>query len=242
LEEHIAVAAATTFAPAQAYREPRRFDWRVAIGGFLLLAAFGGSVAFWSATSDAREVLVAARDVPAGAQLTDGDLVTARVRVDDAMYRAAVPAGDRQLYIGRQLAQPLHAQQLVARAQLSAKPPLEPQQLAHTVPVSAETAAGGRIQHGSSVRVLATADKGKAESRTYVVLPRVVVYDVGFDERTAVVNTAGAAGETADAGSRARGRIAWVTLAVDEAQAVALARARWNGELDLALLPPEGKP
>jgi hypothetical protein len=153
---------ATTFAPVQALREPRRFDWRVAIGGFLLLAAFGGSVAFWSATSDVREVLVAARDVPAGAQLADGDLVTARVRVDDAMYRAAVPAGDRRLYVGRQLAQPLHAQQLVARAPLSAKPPLEPHQMALAVPVSAETAAGGKRP---TSRVHARSLRGRRPSR-----------------------------------------------------------------------------
>ena len=47
-----------------------------------------------------------------------------RVRVDDAVYRAAVPAEDLPALVGRQLAEPVHARQLLARAQVSARPPL----------------------------------------------------------------------------------------------------------------------
>ena len=89
------MAAATTFAPAHALREPRRVDWRAVFGGFLFFVAVAGSIAFWGATSDTREVLVAVRELPPGAVLTDGDLTSARVRLDDAMYRAAVPASER---------------------------------------------------------------------------------------------------------------------------------------------------
>jgi len=224
-------------------REPRRLDGRVLFGGFLFFVALGGSIAFWSATSDTREVLIAVRDLPVGATLSDADVTTARVRLAGEMYRASVPAADRALHVGRQLAEPVHAQQLLVRAQLSARSPMGPDQMALTVPVSAETAVGGRLQPGSAVRVLATIDKGKPESRTYVVLPRVVVYDVGFDERVSVVNTAASNGsaEGADT-SRSRGKIAWATLAVTEDQALSLARARWNAEIDLALLPSEGRP
>ena len=241
-EEQAAVAAATTFAPAQAFRETRRFDARIVLGGALFLVGFGGSILFWNATSDTREVLVATRDLPVGAVLAEGDFTKARVRLDETMYGAAVPADERAQYVGRQLAEPVHARQLVVRAQLAPRPPMEPHQMALTIPVSAETAAGGRIQPGSAVRVLATVDKGKPESRTYVVLPRVVVHDVGFDDRTTVVNTTGAGGETGESSGRPRGKIAWATLTVDEPQALALARARWNAELDLALLPPESRP
>ena len=41
--------------------------------------------------------------------------------------------------------------------------------MALTIPVSAETAADGRIQPGSTVRVLATVDKGKPVSRVAAV-------------------------------------------------------------------------
>ena len=56
------------------------------------------------------------------------------------------------------------------------------------------------------------------------------------DSRTTVINPA-----TSLDGERpaARGPISSVTLIVTQEQALQLARARWNGELDVALLAPE---
>jgi len=235
--------AVSALAPARVLREPRRIDWRQAVGAFIMVVATAGGITFWSATSDTRAVLVATRDLPAGARLTEADVAVARVRIDDAMYRAAVPAAEQPSFVGRQLNQPVYAHQLVARAQLSARSPLAPDQMVHTVPISAETAAGGRIRPGDSVRVFVTTDRGKPESRTTVVLARATVYDVGFDDRLGVVSTSSAAGgaDAADSTSRGpRGRPAWISLSVTEEQALQLARARWNGELDIDLLPPEG--
>jgi Flp pilus assembly protein CpaB len=226
---------ATLVSPARAIRQPRRLDLRAVLGLVLLLVATAGSILFWSASSDARSVLVATRDLPAGATLSANDLAVARVRVDDAVYAAAWPASAREELIGRQLAEPIHAQQLLVRPQLATRSPLAADQLALTIPVRAETAVGGRLRPGDHVQVLATTGKSKPETETYVVLRHVRVYDVGRDERVTIVNTAGA-GE-ASPRPAAQGPISTLTLIVTQDQALELARARWNGELDVALLP-----
>lgn len=224
--------ATTPLSPTRALRRPRRLDWRAIFGIFLLLVATGGSITFWSASSDTRAVLVATRDLPAGAELGASDLAIARVRVDDAIYRAAIPASELATLAGTQLAEPVHAEQLLVRAQLSSRPLLGPNQLALTIAISPETAVGGRVQAGDSVQVLLTTNKGKPEARTTVVLPRVTVYDVGHDQRTTVVNT--------DLADRAapHGAVKWLTLIMTQEQTVELAQAKGQGDLDVALLPP----
>lgn len=231
------MASTTILSPTRALRQPRRLDLRAVFGILLLLVATGGSIAFWTAASDTRAVLVATRGLPAGATLGAGDLAVARVRVDDAIYQAAVPAEELSQLVGRQLAEPVHAQQLLVRAEVSSRPTLGPNQLALTIPVSAQSAVGGRLRPGDAVQVLVTIDKGKPEARTTVVLPRVTVYDVGHEERLGAINTS----TSADAAGRPAGQgpISWATVVVTPEQAVELARARWAGELDVALLPPQ---
>ncbi len=227
--------ATAVLTPTRALRQARRLDLRAVFGLFLLLVATGGSIAFWSASSDTRAVLVATRDLPAGATLKLMDLAIARVRLDDAMYQAALPADAQGTVIGKQLAEPVHAQQLLVWAQVSSRPPLGPDQVALTIPVKAETAGGGRVRPGDDVQVLLTTNKGKPESRTTIVLPRVRVYDVGHDEHLTVVNTSG----SSDLSTRpdVRGPLSSLTLLVTQDQGLQLAQARWNGELDVALLP-----
>jgi pilus assembly protein CpaB len=224
--------AAIALSPARAIRSPRHLDLRLVVGVFLGLVAMAGSVSFWVASSESRAVLVATRDLPAGATINASDLAVARVRVDDAMYQAALPAATLDDVAGKQLAKPALAHQMLVRAQLSTRPALEAGQLAITVPIRPDTAVGGRIQAGDTVRVLATINKGKPETRTSVVLPRALVYEIGHGERLTVVNSSGPDGD------RRTGPASWLTLVVNPDQAVALSEARWNGELDVALLPP----
>ena len=219
--------------PTRVLRRPRRLDWRALFGLFLLLVATGGSITFWSASSDTRAVLVANRDLPAGATLDASDLAVARVRVDNSVYQAALPASDLAGLVGKQLAEPVHAQQILVRAQLSTRPKLGPDQMALTVAISPETAVGGQVRVGDAVQVMLTTDKGKPDAHTTVVLPKVTVYDVGYDQQTTVINT-----EAANR-SGAQGTIKWLTLIVTEDQAVQLAQAKWAGELDVALLPAQ---
>ena len=225
---------AATLTPERAIRQPRRIDGRALVGLFLLFAAIAGAILFWQSVNDTRGVVIATRDLPAGATLSASDLAVARLRADDAVYAAAVPADGLSGLVGRQLAEPVHAQQLLVTAQIAAKPRLGPDQLVLTVPASPTTAAGGRVRPGDEVVVIASFDKGKATARTEVVIPRASVYDVGEDRPLTVVNTGGS-----DAAARAgSGSIGWISLIVDRPQAVRLSDARVNAELSIGLLPP----
>src|SRR5581483_7890816 len=157
--------ASSTLTPRRALRKPWRLDARAMFGLFLLLVSIGGSVAFWTASTDTRAILVATRDRPAGAVLGSGDVAVADVRVADAVFAAAVPAEEQAAVVGRQLAEPVHAQQLLARAQLSGRPLLVPGQMALTIQVTTDRAAGGLVRPGDSVEVLVTTNKGRPESR-----------------------------------------------------------------------------
>lgn len=220
-------------APARALRQPRRMDWRAIFGLFLMLLATGGSITVWGSSSDTRSVLVATRDLPAGVSLRATDLAVARVRVDDAMYSAAVPSEDLAAVAGKQLAEPVHAHQMLVRAQLSSRPSLAQDQLALTIAIGPETAVGGLVRPGDTVQLMLTTNKGKPEAQTTVVLPRATVYDVGYDQRLNVVNT-----DLADRSST-QGQIKWLTLIVNQDEALQVARAKWSGELDVALLSPD---
>ena len=187
---------------------------------------------------DVKLKLDSIHDLPSGAILSSSDLVVRRVRVDDSIYAAAVPGSNLNSIVGQQLAEPVHADQILARAQVASKPAVPPGQEVLTVPVRADNAAGGRLRSGDVVQVLATADAGKAGSHTDVILPQATIYDVGRDQQSAGsanVNTTGAASETGSA-------VTWVSLIVTPDKAVQLANARWNADLDVALVPAQAQP
>jgi len=228
--------ASTTLTPRRALRQPWRLDSRALFGLFLMLVSVGGSITFWSASTDTRAVLVATRDRPTGATLGASDVAVANVRLDDAIFAAAIPAEEQSTVVGRQLAEPLHGQQILVRAQLSGRTPLQPGQMALTIQVSTDTAAGGLIRPGDSVQILVTTNKGRPESRTSVVLPRVTVYEVGRDDQSTVINT----GDQDDLDRSDRGSVSSLTLIVSQEQALQLTVAKRNGDLDVALLPADG--
>ena len=221
---------AATLTPARALRRPRRADPRALIGAFLTLAALAGSISFWVGSSEARPVLVATRDLPAGATLRASDLSVAYVRMDDHLYRAALPADMLDALVGRQLSEPMHAQQVLARAQVAERAGLGPDQVAMTIPARPESAVDGRLRAGDEVQVLATVSGGaRAEARTRLVVERAQVYAVGRDQALS-----GSSQREDDAFG---GRITSITLVVSPEQARLLAEARHSGELDVLLLP-----
>jgi len=225
--------AVATLTPARALRRPRRADPRALVGIVLTLTALAGSVAFWVSASDARPVLVATRELPPGATLRSSDLSVAYVRMDDGLYRAALPADMLESLVGRQLGEPVHALQVLARAQLADQVGLGADQVAITIPARPDSAAGGRLHKGDAVQVLVTvADKARNEAHARPVLERALVFEVGRDQSLA---SSSLASESADT---ARGPITSVTLAVTADQARQLAEARRTGELDILLLPP----
>jgi Flp pilus assembly protein CpaB len=225
--------AAATLAPARALRRPRRADPRALIGVFVTLAALTGSISFWVTSSDARPVLIANRDLPVGATLRAADLTVAYMKMDDRVYQAALPAELLDSVVGRQLGEPVHAQQLLARAQVSDRLGLRPEQVAITIPARPENAVDGRLRPGDAVQVLVTVvDKGRTEAHARLVLDRVAVFSVGREQASLTSSS------SADADVAPRGPISTVTLAVRPEEARLLAEARRIGELDVVLLPP----
>jgi Flp pilus assembly protein CpaB len=236
--------AVATLSPTSALRrKPRRADPRALMGIVLTLAALAGSVAFWVGSSDARPVLVATRDLAAGTTLRSSDFATAYVRMDDSLFRAAVPAEALDSLVGRQLGEPMHAQQLVARAQVSVPVGLAADQVAITVPARPDSAVDGRLRAGDSVQVLVTVtDKARSEAHARTVLERAQVFAVGREQSFGSSGSSASANLTADGDGSPRGAIASITLAVTPEQARLLAEARRSGELDLLLLPPPDVP
>ena len=98
--------ASTTLTPRRALRQPWRLDPRAVFGLFLMLVSVGGSIAFWIDVD--RHPSRARRHArPAtGATLGAGGLGVANVRVDDAIFAAAVPGRGAGHDLGRQLAEP----------------------------------------------------------------------------------------------------------------------------------------
>lgn len=224
--------AVISVSPARALRRPLRLDVRALVGILLMLVATGGSIAVWSTEQDTRGVLVLARELPAGSTLQATDLTVSRARLDDAVYQAAVPATSLNTVVGRQLAEPAHANQLLARAQVSTRPRLAEDQMVLAIPVRNDAAAGGRVRANDAVAVLATSSGGAGTSR--MVLPRVTVYEVGREQTASFSTSTGSSTSNTTTGG-----VAWVTLIVNQDQAVQLAQARWSGELDVALLPAQ---
>jgi Flp pilus assembly protein CpaB len=225
-----AVVAVISVSPTRALRRPVRLDVRALVGILLMLVATGGSIAVWSTEQDTREVLLLARDLPAGATLQASDLNITRARLDDPVFEAAYPRSALNSVVGRQLAEPAHANQLLVRKQVSNQPRLEDGQMVMAIPVRSDAAAGGRVRASDAVAVIATDTRRETAAR--IVLPRVTVYEVGRDQPSSF-GTSSTSAATSNPGP-----LAWISVIVTPDQAVQLAQARWSGDLDVALLPP----
>jgi Flp pilus assembly protein CpaB len=229
--------AVATLNSARALRRPRRADPRALIGVFLTLAALAASVAFWVGASDARPIVVATRDLPAGTILRSSDLTLAYVRMDDALFAAALSSDMLTSLVGRQLGEPVHAQQVLSRAQVADRVGLAPDHVAMTIPAKPDNAVDGRLRPGDTVQVFVTVtDKSRNEAHTRVVLDTARIYQVGREQ------SVGSTGVSSDAEATPRGAIASLTLVVSAEQARQLAEARRTGDLDVLLLPPPEVP
>lgn len=90
--------------PVRQIKQGRKFSPSFLLGLVLLVVSTLGGYAYLSGAGDSRGVLVAARDLPAGTVLGSDDLVEARMRLDDAVYDAALPTAALGEVIVRPLA------------------------------------------------------------------------------------------------------------------------------------------
>ena len=227
--------AALSLSPSRALHRPRRLDTRVLVGLFLTLATLGGSIAAWSTATAGRTVLEVTHSLPAGTLLTPADLTSASVRVDDGIYAGLVPGADRTGVVGQTLAEAVSAHSLLTRVVLASQPPLGADEMELTIPATAQTALDGDIHPGDTVAILWTQGKGTPQSQTTVLIDRARVRSVGYDTATAALNP-GTTNTRAGTGAAVNA----VTLLLTRAQAIAVAQAKWNGELDLARVPAQG--
>ncbi len=223
--------ASASLTPDRALLISRRINSRAVIGLFLALTATVAGLFFWSSTSETRPVLVASRDLAVGTTIDPSDLLTAHVRVPDEMYEATVPATQKSTLIGQQVAEPVHSGQMLMRSEVAGGARLRSNELAITIAVSPETAAGDLLRPGDQVQVLLTRDKGDPGSTTEVVLPRARVYDVGYAEGSTRYSQEGM-----PTSESSHGAVGTLTVIVSQQDAVKLANAKWNGEIDVALL------
>ena len=178
-------------------------------------------------------MLRATHDVPIGAILQAGDVTPVSEALPDDVVQVLAPAEQRDAFVGRRVGQQLNAGELVSRRQLqNPAHQVPPGQLVYTVPVSPEAAAGGQaIDAGDDVEVLVTTGKGQPDqARTQVVLPRARVYQVGRSgaSYSPLGNTDQAASDS---------QLTSLTLLLaTEAAYQAIARARWIGDVDVAVL------
>ncbi len=207
-------------------------DVRLLVGLALAVIVFGAGLTFWNVIAGPRTALVLQHDVPAGAVLAEADLAPSRVRVDGLLADQLVPADELPALIGRPVAEPLHAGELLLRPHLASRPAARPGMVLAAVSLKPETGPGAAAQPGSHVRVLATEKRGTSgDAATSVVLPDAEVVEVVQQARSALL----AGGETRTGGA-AEPVVLRVQATAEEAEA--LARAKVVGTLEVVLLGP----
>lgn len=205
---------------AGAHSRLRRLDLRVAIGLLLMTVAVLGGASLIRNAQARTPVLVAAGSVQPGEVIEASDLRVAEISLPAGVsYLSASMEGEIE---GRVAAEPLWDGKVLATGSVAETPPLAAGMVAITLLLPPESAVGGGVRAGDNVAVLSSPGVNEAgadqqSSATTILLTEVPVLSV---------RQASAEGE---------GLLVTLTLRLEEARAVAEARA--SGRVDLALLP-----
>jgi Flp pilus assembly protein CpaB len=206
---------------ARAHSRLRRLDLRVAVGVLLMLVAVLGGASLIRGAQDRIPVLVAAGSVQPGEVIGPSDLRVVEMSVPAGVaYLSASAEGQIE---GRVAAEPLWDGKVLGPGSVAEAPPVAAGMVAITLLLPPESAVGGDIRSGDRVAVLSSTGVDEAggnqqEAVTTIMLPDVPVLSVR-DAST----------------SEGEGVFVTVTLRLEEARAIAEARA--SGRVDLALLP-----
>lgn len=145
------------------------------VGVLLVLVALGGYWSIYSTTTARTPVLVAARDLQAGAVLRPADLRATELAGDSETMGALVAEAELATVLGRELAVGVPAGAPVARASVT---PTGSGSAAFTLVVPALRALGGELRPGDRVTVLATFGGGTG-SRARAIARGLRVLTVG---------------------------------------------------------------
>jgi len=152
---------------------------RTALGAGLVLFAVLAGALFLDRSQRLVPVYAAARDLPAGTSLGDGDLVVIRVRVPATALRHYLrPSADRQVP-GRALTAPVQRETLIPAGLVLAS-----RRDADLVELPVQVDPGDMAQGlrpGDSVQVLAAYTEGARRGRAVVLLPAAEVVQVVHD-------------------------------------------------------------
>jgi len=212
-----------------------RVNPRLVVGLLVLAGAMLGLVGVYrSSQPRSVDVLRATHDVQPGQVLQAADLQVVSEALPEDVASALVSAGERSSLVGRRLAQPLNAGDLVTRRQTQlVTRQLGPDERLYALQVPSEAALGLRLQAADVVEIVVTTNKGRPEvAESHVVLPAVTIFSVGGSE------SAGAFGVSSGTDRNGLGSSKTTTLVLrtNEAGYQALALARAIGDLDLSLV------
>ena len=156
----------------------RRLARPLPLIGIVLLAVSAVGYIAVAAGSRTRggEVVVAARDLPAGTRLTTADLRLVRLTAGRPLLAQLVPASGETALVGQRLATPVLAGLPLGRESV-AQPGGGP--AAFTLTVAALHALGGNLAVGDRVSVLATFSSATGAATARVIARHLVVLAVG---------------------------------------------------------------
>ena len=162
--------------PAHRLRAATWVNGRTALGACLVVLAVLAGALFLDRSQRLVPVYAAARDLPAGTSLQDGDLVAIRVRLPASALRHYLrPSADRRV-AGAVLTAPVRRETLVpAESMLASSRDADLVEL--PVQVDPGDMAQG-LRPGDSVQVLAAYTEGARRGRAVVLLPTAEVVQV----------------------------------------------------------------
>lgn len=201
----------------RAIARTRRIDLRVVIGLLLFAVGILASSGLIRQAQERTPVLVATRALQPGDTIEDGDLRVAEVGLSPGI--ASLSASELDAVVGRVLAAPVEAGQVMTLGAIGSGPSLAVGEVAISVGVAPQHAAGGSLRSGDRVALLATEDPDRPTARTSVLLSDTEVIAVQQEQGPGV------------------DPLLTVTLAIASDDAAAVAQAANSGVLDLALLP-----
>jgi Flp pilus assembly protein CpaB len=155
----------------------RRLLQPIPLAGIALMLVGLLVVLGYSAAAGRRTpVLVAARDLPAGAIVRSSDLRSSRIGADGLVLGSLVTVAQERAVVGRRLAVPVAAGQPLPRTALASS---STSPAAFTLAVPAAHALGGQLQPGDHVSVLATFSSATGAATTEALARNLVVLAVG---------------------------------------------------------------
>src|SRR4029453_2252075 len=204
---------------AGAHSRLRRLDLRVAVGVLLMLVAVLGGASLIRSAQDRIPVLVAAGSVQPGEVIGPSDLRVVEMSVPAGVAYLSARAKGR--VEGGVAGEPLWDGKVLGPGSVAEAPPVAAGMVAITLLLPPQSAVGGDIRSGDRVAVLSSpgvdeAGGNQQQAATTILLPDVPVLSVR-DAST----------------SEGEGVFVTLTLRLDEARAIAEARA--SGRVDLAL-------